>query len=196
MDEMTVHSVMLSALQERGISVSPDQVAADHAALADGTAGAVQVQAVQTKPAPVGNDPASIDTQAFEGPASPSAYNFGHVPDGMEFDQQHDAAMRGLLHSEGVPVPIGNELARLYNAAMLSPPTTGQRAISEQRMLADLRRAWGSDMHANLKIARAEIDRMAKAQPGIREMLDVSGLGNSAWLAQSLVNMAKAKGRT
>jgi hypothetical protein len=58
-----------------------------------------------------------------------------------------------------------------------------------------LHRLWGADTQKNLAIAQAEVQRLAKSNPNIVEMLDVSGLGNNAWLIASVVNMAKAKGR-
>jgi hypothetical protein len=132
---------------------------------------------------------------AFQGANSPASYNFGQVPGGIEPSFEQEMSFRNLFHQEGIPASIGNEIGRLWNQATANPPSDAQMEQSRQECSVALHRLWGADTQKNLAIAQAEVQRLAKSNPNIVEMLDVSGLGNNAWLIASVVNMAKAKGR-
>jgi hypothetical protein len=54
-----------------------------------------------------------------------------------------------------------------------------------------LESAWGDKTDANLIIAKQQIDAIAKTWPGVRQMLDKTGLGNSPEFIKQLVNRAK-----
>ncbi|MCA8254817.1 hypothetical protein LGM89_16205 [Burkholderia sp. AU31624] len=144
--------------------------------------------------APEGVDP--LNAAIFEAPTNPDAYNFGTVPANAQTDQAQDMAARQLFVNEGVPASIGNEIGRLWNAAATNPPTEGQRAIAAQQAETTLRRQWGEQFDSNIALAQREVQRMAKANPNIHNMLEVSGLGNNPWLISTIVHLAQARGRT
>lgn len=199
-NDETGFNVMAAALADRGL-ITPDQIASDRAAMAAGntspsdpaTAPALE-QALKVTAATT-PEPSDLDASIFAGPASPAAYNFGTPPVGFERDEVQETAMRQLFHSEGIPVPIGNELNRLYTAAMVNPPSPDQVEMARRQAVAQLSRRWGGDYQKNLGIVQSEVNRMEAIQPGVKHMLDASGLGNNLYVIETLVNMAKAKGR-
>lgn len=147
------------------------------------------------------------DALAFAGPKSPTEYQFER-PFGQKFDLTTDTgkaaykesmaretAFREFLHAEGIPVSIAKEVDRQAMLGYRNPPTAEQRAKGKEMAVAQLSRRWGSSYDANLAIARGEIERMTAINPHIAEMIDTTGLNNSVWFAETLVNLARAKGR-
>lgn len=186
---------MASALVERGVWTREQ---ADAMLAADAAAGADQgfdplVAATKPPTLPPGVDP--IDAAVFTGPGNAAAYNFGAVESNVQVDQAQDMAVRHLFVSEGVPASIGNEIGRLWNTAAASPPSAEQRNVATQQAELLLQRQWGNDYEANLKVAQQEVQRMAKANPNLHDMLEVSGLGSNPWLITTIFNLAKARGR-
>jgi hypothetical protein len=109
---------------------------------------------------------------------------------------EQDAGFRALFLQHQVPAAIGSEIGRLWNQAAAGPaPTAEQIEYGRQEGSAQLNRLWGEDMTHNLAVAQAEVKRMAQTNPEIVQMLEVSGLGNSPWLASTLYNLARARGR-
>lgn len=135
------------------------------------------------------------DAAAFQGPASPMAYNFGALPPNVPQSREQEMALRTLFHQEGIPTSLGNYFGQQFNQAAKNPPTQSQLELGRQSCNAAIQKLWGADAEKNLAVAQAEVQRMAKTHPELVHMLEVSGLGNSAHLISSLVNIAKAKGR-
>jgi hypothetical protein len=213
MDEMTAWNTMAEALAERGINLPPEQIASDRAAITAqmGREPATESEAVEivasalsqtdalfsgTSTPEAQPDPLDqINQEVFSGPSSPAGYRFDPVPQGVQQSLEQEAMARALFHSEGIPVALATEIGRQWNKACAEPPDDRALALGKQEATYKLTQMWGADYEANLAIARGEIDRMAKAQPQIIGMLIDSGMGNSVWLAQTLVNLAKGKQR-
>jgi hypothetical protein len=202
--DIETHEIMSQALVERGV-MTAEQVALDRIALETQLAGSVSPTAepdaptapveanAQTDLPTVPVDP--IDAMVFAGPDSPQSYQFDPPPPGLVSDLNQEREIRQFFHAEGVPVSIAKEVNRLYGEGLLNPPNEQQLEQSRQSCMATLTKVWGSDRDKNIAVAQREVTRMAQTKPEIREMLDVTGLGNNPWLLQTLVTMAKAKGR-
>jgi hypothetical protein len=132
---------------------------------------------------------------AFQGGDSPAAYRFAPVPEGVETDMQQGQAMQNLFHAEQIPVPIATEVSRLYSEACLAPPTDEQVELAARETMLRLERQYGADTGKYVNAARAEIARMAQREPRLLDMLNVSGLGSSYYVVNSLINIARARGR-
>jgi len=127
------------------------------------------------------------------GPQSPSEYRFEATP-GVERDPEMEAATRDMLYKAGVPAPIGNWAAGLWDKAVAKGfPSEQQRAQDHENCGATLQKLWGGDFNRNLEMARGEVARIAKIDPSIVEKLEVSGLGNHVHLIATLANMAAAR---
>jgi len=195
MDDLAVHQIMGDALIAQG-HMTPEAVAADRAAIeagVDPAAPALSTPAA-TQPPTQANPVDPMSAAAFEGPASPAAYQFEHLQ-GVQSDPQIERAMRNFFHSEGIPVPIAKQMNTMFTKAALNPPSEAQLAQSKQTALASLGKAWGADTQKNLDLANREIDRMENALPDLKAQLLQTGMGNDPWLIQTIFNMAKAKGR-
>ncbi|CAB3754549.1 hypothetical protein B7G54_12005 [Burkholderia puraquae] len=191
----SAEQTMASALVDRGVWTREQ---ADAMLAADAAAGPDQsfdppVTAPKSAAPPPSVDP--IDAAVFTGPGNAAAYNFGAVESNVQVDQAQDMAVRQLFVSEGVPASIGNEIGRLWNAAAANPPTAEQRNVATQQAELLLQRQWANDYDTNLKVAQQEVQRMAKANPNLHDMLEVSGLGSNPWLITTIFNLAKARGR-
>lgn len=200
MDEITVHETMAAELVARGIATA-DQVAASRTALQAELAGEGGIDpsaAPATPQAYVGaddDDGSSISAAAFAPPDTPAGYQFDAAPPGAQLDLEAQAAWRTALHSEGIAAPLAREMDRRLSAGLAAPPTEQQGALSQQAGMQALARLWGADRDRNLEIARQEVQRLARHRPELIALLNRSGLGNDPWLAASLVNHARAKGR-
>lgn len=204
MEDLELQQIAGEALIAQGLW-TPEAVAADRLAMEARINGEAEPQAPakapvsasatlpspSAQPGPV--DP--LDELAFAGPASPTAYNFGTAPQGVEISLEQEAHFREVFHREGIPSSIGNRIGELWNQAVANPPTPEQLELGYQTGYAALNRMWGANTDRNLKVADAEVQRMAKTNPQIKDMLRHSGLGNSPWLASTLYNFAKSRGR-
>jgi hypothetical protein len=134
---------------------------------------------------------------AFQGAKSPAEYRFEQPLPGTDLktDMAQEIEIRGIFHAAEVPPAIGTEVAKLWNRAAASPPTEAQLEVSRQQCEQTLAKAWGADFSKNLGIAMAEVQRISAGNPKLIGMLEQSGIGNSAWLCQTLLHMAKARGR-
>ncbi|UQY83672.1 hypothetical protein [Ralstonia pseudosolanacearum] len=189
------HATMAAALVERGIWT---QQQADAALRGDDPAAAKPADQQGTPQPGVAKAPEGVDemsARAFAGEASPAAYRFEPAPQGAAVSLEQETAMRQMFHQHEVPQAMVSEISRLWNKALANPPdeAAGQRAYQES--MAQLARTYGAERDNVLKVARSEVQRIAKTHPQIRDMLEVSGLGNNAWIASSLYQMARAKGR-
>jgi hypothetical protein len=199
--DLDTHAAMGAALVERGLATA-EQVATDRAALEAHLAGDTKPadpSATTATPQPAVQPSAEVNAitaAAFAGPAGPSEYRFesgpvdGKVdPAAMKFEQD----MREFLHAEQVPVALAREMSRIAAAGGGKPMNDQQLQQGKADAMAQLGKAWGTERDANLATVRGELARMAKPRPEIMGILDRTPLGNSAWLAQTLLNMVKAR---
>ncbi len=136
------------------------------------------------------------DALAWEGPASIAEYQFdAPLLAGMKPDFEQERAFREFFFDEGIPVGIAREFNRQAMLGVVNPPTPIQLELDRQQGLIALEKVWGADRDANLALANREVARLATKRPDIITILENTGLGNSPWLAQTLVNLARAKGR-
>jgi len=190
MDDAAAYQAMGEALVARGL-MTPEAVAADLAPKGEAEPGAPQAATPPAASGPV--DP--LDALAFTPAANPAEFNFGTPPQGVELSLEQETHFREMFVQYEIPKPIGDQIGRLWNQAIASPPTEAQLERSYQDGHAALSRMWGADLDRNLAVANAEINRMAKTNPEIKAMLRFSGLGNNAWLASTLFHLARARGR-
>lgn len=204
--DLATHDTMAAALQERGI-LTADQVAQSRAALEaqiNGTGPAETAagpnpatpQALTDQSPVTPSVDGSLDAAVFAAPQSAGSYQFPSdpPPEGVELSLDFEAANRAAMHAAGIPVSIGNELARRWNAAQSADaPTPESLAQSRQTAMAALDKAWGSERDANIALARQVVEAMAEKQPGIKDMLEVTGLGNDPWIIQTFANLARAR---
>jgi len=207
-DESQAFEAMAQALSERGL-MAPEVIAQDRAALTARLNGEPPPAETPQSGGPVpsqdgadsqmgqsgavGADP--LDALAFQGAKSPAEYNFGTAPQGVEISLEQEQAFRAIFHENEIPPAIGSEIGKLWNKAVLNPPDPQQLDRMYQDGHAALSRVWGADLQKNLAAANGEVNRMAKSHPEIKAMLAYSGLGNNAWLAQTLFHLSKARGR-
>ena len=134
------------------------------------------------------------DALAFAGPSSAAQYQFDR-PYGATPNLESELAFREFLFDEAVPVSIAKEVDRQAMLGAAKPPSPVQLELDRQQGMIALERIWGADRDANLDLARQEVARLAVKRPEIVTILESTGLGNSHWLALTLVNLARAKGR-
>jgi hypothetical protein len=183
---------MASEMVTRGIWTA-DQ-AAEALAKSDDEEGFNPLAAAPAKPVvPEGVD--ELTAAAFAGPASPTAYRFAPPPEGTKAAPEQELMVRQLFHEHEVPVSIGNEISKRFNAAAVNPPTEQQIEMGRQSAMVTLNKMWGEQTAANIAVANAEVMRMAQAKPEIIDMLINTGLGNDPWVVSTIYQMARAKGR-
>lgn len=203
--DVQTHDIMAQALQERGL-ISAEQASISRNALtggaapADGPAGG-QPPAPTLNPAPApqtaAQDPSNLDAMAFAAPDSPAAYQFTTFgpPEGVEHSLEFESVNRAAFHAAGIPKAIGDKIAAMWNAAAARDAVTEQElALSKRAALTQLNKAWGADTMKNIALAETVVARVAEKQPGVWDMLRVSGLANDPWLIQTLYNIAQAQG--
>jgi len=187
-------SVMAQAMVQYGHWT---QAQADAALAADAAAGPEEINPLATPPAkaaqPENVDP--LDAMAFQGGDSPASYRFAPAPEGVQTDMQQEQAMRAMFHAEQVPVPIATEVSRLYADACKAPPTDEQVELTGRQTMVQLEKMYGADAKRLLDAARGEVQRMAAREPRLVPMLEQSGLGSNFYVINSLINIARARGR-
>lgn len=145
----------------------------------------------------------TVEQQAMAGAGKPAEYSFLNLPT-PDFNvvnpQEYyvvETGLRNAMHSAGLPVGIGNEIARLafgaLNKANGGEISDHQRAMEYQSANAQLRAMYGNDFERNIAAADALVAHMDKAFP-LSETLMATGLSNNPWIIASLVNVAKARG--
>lgn len=203
MFDAETHAAMGAALVERGL-MTPEAVAADRAAQETQTAGAAEpAEATKTsdslQPTPAAPSPAAdpLDVAIFAPPASQQAYDLsqGPAPQGTEYSSDFEVQNRAALFAAGIPQSIGDHMAKRWNAVMASGelPSDAQLALDRRQATETLMKHWGPAWQENLARARSVVAIMANHQPNIRQMMDVSGLGNDPHIIISLANLARAR---
>jgi hypothetical protein len=143
-------------------------------------------------PPPEGVD--EISAMAFAAPKAISEYRF-ETPQGAEANQEQALAVKQLFFAEGIPPSLGNAVARLYDQATVSPPSDAQRQSMGVQTMAALEKQYGADAPRCIAAARGEVARLAARSPNITAMLDESGLGSNLFVINSLISIARARGR-
>ena len=118
-------------------------------------------------------------------PAKPAHYE---LP--LHDDHEHmtpektafDNTVRGWLATGLFPREHGSAIAKEAHrvAAKLEHYTEGQRELFRRTEMATLSKIWGADTAKNLSMARAFIREVAEKSPQLVEMLNRTGIGNSA----------------
>ena len=190
---MSDAQVMADALVQRGVWTR-EQADAELAKTDDEDTGFNPLAAAPAKPVvPEGVD--ELTAAAFAGPASPTAYRFAPPPEGATAAPEQELMVRQLFHEHEVPVSIGNEVSKRFNAAAVNPPTEQQIEMGRQSAMVTLNKMWGEQTAANIAVANKEVMRMAQSRPEIIDMLVSSGIGNDPWVVSTIYQMARAKGR-
>jgi hypothetical protein len=202
--DLQTFDVMAQALLERGL-LTPEQASISRIALtggnsADGPAGG-QPPAPTLNPAPApqaaAQDPSNLDAVAFAAPDSPAAYQFttSEPPAGAEYSIEFESVNRAAFHAAGIPKAIGDHIAAMWNEAAARDEVSEQDlALSKQSALVALNKLWGADTMRNIALAETVVARIAEKQPGVWDMLRVSGMANDPWLISTLYNIAQAQG--
>jgi hypothetical protein len=189
---MSDAQAMAAEMVTRGIWTA-DQ-AAEALAKSDNEEGFNPLASDPAKPViPEGVD--ELTAAAFAGPSSYADYRFERPPEGVEADPAQELMVRQLFHEHEVPVSIGNEVSKRFNAAAVNPPTEHQIEMGRQSAMVTLNKMWGEQTAANIAVANAEVMRMAQSRPEIIDMLINTGLGNDPWIVSTIYQMARAKGR-
>jgi len=200
--------VASSAMLERGLT-TPEQVHAERSALhlelgmepPPALPGAAPAQApapsavLGSEPAPVPVEDAPAVDPMWDGPATPAGYLFDRPQGAPPVDPTSELAFRTFLHDEGIPAGIAREVDRLATKGAAAKLTPDQRNQSYQQCMAQLSNLWGDQRDANLAIARGELARMCVTRPELAAIIKETNLTNSPWMAFTLVNLAKGKGR-
>ena len=127
-------------------------------------------------------------------PPSIAHYQLDLPPKGAELSLEQEVAMRTLFLETGVPAHLGQEASRLWNQAILNPPSEIDRTLQGRSSQVALEQLWGSEAQHHLSLAQAEVQRMAAKDPRIIGMLEQSGLGTNVYLIKNLYQMARARG--
>jgi hypothetical protein len=135
-----------------------------------------------------------IDALAFAAPKAISEYRF-ETPTGAQANQEQMQEVQQLFFAEGIPAPVANMVAKLYDQSAMSPPTAMQIQSATVQTMAKLQEQYGDDTERCVAAARGEVNRLAARNPKILEMLEVSALGSNFYVVQSLINLARARGR-
>jgi hypothetical protein len=170
-----------------------DAFMAELAANPDGEEGLATAAAAVKPDMPEGVDPLTFD--AFAPPKSISDYRLAPPPAAVEASPEQAAEMTQLFFAEGIPAPIAQQVSKLYDAACAAPPSDAQIQTMTIKTMDRLERTYGADTPRMVEAARAEIGRMAAANPKIVAMLEQSGLGSDFYVVQSIINVARARGR-
>ena len=132
---------------------------------------------------------------AFSAPDSPAGYRWDPVPHGVQYDVTQDLAVRAVFHEAGVPNAIAAQVDRMWNQAVLSPPTPGQIEQTYQATHQQLHRTFGAEADNVVKVANREFQAIVAKEPKLLEMAQASGLANSYYVIVSLWNIARARNR-
>jgi hypothetical protein len=127
-------------------------------------------------------------------PETIAGYQFQPPPPGVETSIEQEVAMRTLFRESGIPSHVGSEANRLWNQAILNPPSEIDRTLQGKANRVALEQAWGPDFERNLAAAQSVVAQMAKTRPEVINMLEQSGLGNNVYIIRSLYNLARARG--
>ena len=125
---------------------------------------------------------------------NPTAYDFGGVQDGEEaMPLEMQVEIRNALAAEGIPVPIGNEMARRWNAVADREYSPEELELTSAREMSALQRLYGDQLPEIINLARSEADRLIARLPWIGDVLASTPLGSDSWVISTLANIASAR---
>ena len=188
---MSDAQVMADAMVERGIWTR-EQAAAELAKGDD--EGFIPGAEHVVKPvAPEGVD--ELTLAAFAPPKTITEYRFDAPPPGTEASQEQALAIKQVFMDAEIPAALGNMAAKLYDQAAASPPTPMAIQSAIVTTQAALEKQYGADTERCLEAARGEVARMAAKNPNIPRMMDESGMSSNLYVINSLISLARARGR-
>ncbi len=190
--------VMASALQDRGLATT-EQIQTDRATQPFAAPAGEQQSTVAdtTGLSADAVDPAAgqLDQNIYAPPSSPDDYRFLPPANGTTRDAAQERATAQAFHDIGLPASIASHADRLFSQAMQSPPTAEQLESSRQQGHVQLTHTFGADTPRVIATAQAEFNRMVAKAPHLKDLAEVSGLGNNPLLVSQLYFNAVAKGR-
>jgi hypothetical protein len=131
---------------------------------------------------------------AFGGLVVPTAYNFPAPPANLEpMTVQEQLEVRQVLAESGIPVSIGDQVAKLWNSALAEPSDAAALELGRLEIAAKLRQSHGDEAEEIIRLARAEVQRICLRLPWVHDVLAGTSLGNNEWLIQSLANIGRAR---
>lgn len=131
----------------------------------------------------------------FGGEIRADRYNFGLQDEGADvMPMQVQIEIRNAMAAEGIPVDLGNEIARRWNSTR--PMSDAELELHSAQELANLRRAHGDRLPEIIAAAQSEVARLTARLPWLSEVLETTTLGNDSWIISTLANLAAARGHT
>lgn len=135
----------------------------------------------------------AMDASFWDATANPGRYSFDQPPPGIERSPEQELQVRQLFADEQVPSEVGRHITTLWNRALLNPPSREANVAAMQQLHADITRHDPERGAETIRLAQAEVQAIAKRNPGVLDMLEQSGLGNDRWLVEHLANRARAR---
>lgn len=132
------------------------------------------------------------DGTFFDESVQPGRYSFDRVPPGVQHSPEQELAARSLFAAEQVPPEIGRYLSTVWNKAAAAGPVSPEaNAAAAERVTAQLNAK--PDGAETIKLAQQEAAAIIQRNPGVREWLEQSGMGNDPFLINYLANRARAR---
>jgi hypothetical protein len=125
-------------------------------------------------------------------PAKPEQYDFQLIGPDDEYTPKiaaFDKQVRDILSTGRFPREIGNFVADEISqtATRTHAMTDAQRAIWEQNERLTLERMWGPEkMQQRLALAQQLVQEVDKKHPGLVELLETTGAGNSSMVVMQV----------
>lgn len=114
-------------------------------------------------------------------PDTPDGYKFGklQLPEGIKFNQDNHKAFAGEMHRLGLSNEQANGLFEFYWDTEISRHNNGlaQSETETEQGLNGLKAEWGAAYDSKINIARNAVRN--SQIPGLKEMLDGTGMGNN-----------------
>jgi hypothetical protein len=135
------------------------------------------------------DDPAAGYAGALAAPAGPEDYLIT-VPPVLARDAVLEAKARQWFHRAGLPQGAVSGIVQAYCRQLCCDPATLADGSQQQRTQARLAQEWGADYPRKLAAAQALIETCGGAEE-LAEILGGTGLGDNAWLIQTLAAIAE-----
>lgn len=127
----------------------------------------------------------------------PGIYNLGNGPEVLTPEQEHaDMQARGWLSAAGLSAQDGTSLAQYARERIgqLRDMSAEGWQAEGARTWAHLNQIYGPEAQAKLDKARQLVQHVEIQNPGLREFLEVSGLGNDALMTMRMIEIAEERG--
>lgn len=129
--------------------------------------------------------PEAAEIDAMFPPAKPEEYQMPSMGDEYGPTQHKlDTDARGWLAEARFPAGLGSALLSEIDRVSVahSKMSDGERQIWAQKEVAVLQNMWGDSYGPRVKAAQQIIKELELKRPGLVEILEVSGAGNSAFV--------------